>query len=202
MVWPLSQSCPHPLRSIPAPCANPGCGVLIDPSKESHSLAMFDPNDITKGFLCHYCYYWKITHNDQLPSKEIRDRCFAKKETPKDQCQHCLNNKPNGSYSYHSEEKKVLCAACRKYLKKNSTLPPKQILDKRNSLRSQREQSTTHTKKQCEHCKDSKVNQRFTFLPDADKRLCRNCQNYFQKYKVLPPEDVLEKRFKSRMEKQ
>lgn len=96
MVWPLSQRCPHPMRSIPAPCANPACGLMTNPNETRY---MLDYDDITKGFLCVHCYEWKLAHNNELPSEEEKDRYWAKKVAPMDRCEHCRNDHPNGSPS-------------------------------------------------------------------------------------------------------
>jgi hypothetical protein len=96
----------------------------------------------------------------------------------------------------------VLCAACRKYLRKNGVLPPQEVLDMRDNLRSQRQQAITHAKDECEYCGDKKTYQKkFAFVSDAGYILCQNCKRYFDKYQVLEPLELLVKRFKDRTAK-
>jgi hypothetical protein len=140
MKWPISQQCPHPMRSMELPCQNPACGRMTYPpmGKKSHPRVPFDQNDITKGFLCGYCQDWKLSHQNQLPSKQQITIHQAKNDGthPKDRCEHCNDTAPNRDYSLHSELIMTLCAACRKFYKENNKkLPSEAVLRERERRR-------------------------------------------------------------------
>lgn len=142
MKWPISQKCPHPMRSIALPCQNPACGrMTYPPMGKSKKRVPFDKNDITKGFICGYCQHWKLYHNNQLPDSQRVARHMARNDGthPKDRCEHCSDNTPKKrGYSLHPELLITLCASCRQFCKKRNHLPSKEILEERERGRAKR----------------------------------------------------------------
>lgn len=136
MIWPISQRCPHPIRSMELPCQNPSCGrMTYPPMGKSHPRIPIDKNDLRKGFLCGYCQDWKLQHEGRLPSRQNIAIYEAKKTYPKDRCEHCNDTAPKRGYSLHSEMLITLCAACRKYYKDDKILPSEEVLREKERIR-------------------------------------------------------------------
>lgn len=98
MRWPITSSCPHPMRSLALPCRNQACGRMTYPTPGQSS---FDKKDLRKDFLCGYCQDWKLEHQGNLPSKQQIAIYEAKKDGThrKDTCEHCGDTTPGRCYS-------------------------------------------------------------------------------------------------------